>query len=440
MKETKGRILFIGYTVPPMMSAQGLSNLYNIKYLSEFGWEVDVLTISSSTNSPRFDKSSIEMLPKSVRIFRTYPGLHKIYYNIIKPKSNISKNKAISKKGSLSIIREKVLNIVLNLMMPDAVIFWYPFAVLQGIKLINKYNYDILISSGPPYTTHLIGHTLKKLGDLHWIMVCGDPWVFAPTRYKHKTIRFCIEHKLEEHLLKSAGAIAVTTEETGKNYLENYPFLTDAKVNVIPMGVDYSEFKNVTPKKSEKFRILYSGSLYKNQEIEPFLDALKLIYATEELKDQIEVILVGNIEDNYIGLISKKGLKEKISVKGFVPPKKVPSLIMGADILLYFGAMGGLQLGSKLFYYIAAKRPILCIRGDERDPSLKILQGLNRGVMLDNKKEEIYSGIISLYNLYQKQELDETFDLREIHDFSWENRVKILDGILDRFSCRKAQV
>lgn len=429
----KGKILFIGHAVPPMVSARGISNLYHIKYLSEFGWELDVLTISPSPNSPQFDKSSIGMLPTSARIFRTYPGLHKIYHNIIKPRNNISKSKgkAIIKKGSLSILKGKVLKIISNIMIPDAIIFWYPFAVLQGLKLINKFKYDVLISSGPPFTSYLIGYTLKRIGILHWIMVCGDPWVFKFT-YKHKGVRFWIDHKLEEIFLKSADAITVTTNETKENYLKNYPFLIDSKITVIPNGVDYEDFDNDSIEKSEKFRILYTGTIYKNQQIKPFLDALKLIYDKEELKEQIEVVFVGNIDDEYIELIANMGLKEKIRVKGFISPKKIPSLIMGADLLLFFGAMGGLQVAGKVFYYIAAKRPILCIKGGERDPSLKILQGLNRGVIVDNEKDKIYSEIIGLYNLYRKQELDKTYDLREIPDFSWENRVKILDEISER--------
>jgi glycosyltransferase involved in cell wall biosynthesis len=430
LKKTKGKVLFIGHTIPPLMSAQGLCNLYHIKYLSEFGWELDVLTTSPSPNSPQFDKSSIAMLPPSARIFRTYPGLHKIYYNIIKPKTNISKDKTITKKCSLSISK-KILKVISNIMIPDATIFWYPFAVVQGLKMINKHKYDVLISYSSPVTCHFIGYTLKKLGNLHWIMACSDPWVFKFT-YKRKGVRFWIDHKLEEIFLKSADAITVTTNETKENYLKNYPFLIDSKVNVIQNGVDYDEFENVSVEKSEKFRILLAGTINPNQCIEPFLDALKRVYEKEELKEQIEVVFVGNIDDEYIELIANKGLKERINVKGFISPKKIPSLIMGADVLFLFGARGGLQLASKIFYYIAARRPILYIKGDERDPVLKILQGLNRGVIVDNEKDNIYSGIIRLYNLYQEQELDKIFDLREIPDFSWRNSVEKLDKICER--------
>jgi hypothetical protein len=92
---------------------------------------------------------------------------------------------------------------------------------------------------------------------------------------------------------------------------------------------------------------------------------------------------------------------------------KIPSLLIGADVLLFLGPHGELQVPGKLFEYIAAQRPILCIKGDERDPSLRILQSLNRGVIVDNEKENIFSGVIRLYNLYRKQELEKIFDLRE---------------------------
>lgn len=440
IKKTKGRILFIALAFPPLLGARSISNFYHTWYLDEFGWKLDVLTISPSSKYPMFDKSLIGMIPTSARIFRTYPGMHKIYHNIIKSNSDSGSSDGAINSGTRSNkkfkkyyldISKKILNFISELIIPDPTIFWYPFAILRGLKLINKNKYDVLISSGPPFTTHLIGYTLKKIGILHWIIDYGDPWVFEPT-YKHNNIRFWIERKLEESFLKSADAITVTAEETKENYLKNYPFLIDSKVNVIPNGVDYEDFNNVLVEKSKKFRILYTGTIYKNQHIEPFLDALKRIYEKEELKEQVEVVFVGNLDDECLELIADKGLKERISFKGFISPKKIPSLIMGADILLYFGAMGGLQLAGKVFYYIAARRPILCIKGDERDPSLKILQGLNRGVIVDNEKEKIYSEIIGLYNLYQEQELDKIFNLREIPDFSWENRVKIVDKICER--------
>lgn len=200
------------------------------------------------------------------------------------------------------------------------------------------------------------------------------------------------------------------------------------------MGADYDLFKGAQIEKSEKFRILYAGTFCAIRNIEPFLDAVKLFYEERKLKTDAEILFAGNVDGNTMKLIEDKHLHDKIQLLGYLPHDKIPPLLTGADVLLFWGNQGGLQLPGKLFEYVAARRPILCIKGDEKDPSLRILKDLNRAIMVDNRKGNIYSEIIRLYNLYQKQELDRAFDLREIPGFSWESRVEVLDGICERLT------
>ena len=426
----KGKILLVSWSVPPIMGSHSLRVIQFLKYLHEFGWRLDVLTIAPTSYFPYLDRSSVKILPDSIKIFRVYPGFfskiyHKKCHHISKYNFNNRKNKIFKKilENSKYIILETNINWLLD---------WGPFAGIKGFKLVKRHNYDVLISSGFAIF-HLIAYMIKKTKKkIPWIIDYGDPWVFDPTyKDKHTKIKFLIDHWLEQRILKSADVITVTTEETRKNYLENYPFLEKEKVKVIPMGVDYDVFKKIQAERSEKFRILYTGSIYPTRDIKPFLDALKLLYEDKEMKENIEVLFVGNIEDKYKELVIGMGLEDVISFGGFVPYEKSLSLIMGADVLLSFGNKGGLQVPGKLFDYVGSKRPILWIKGDERDPALRYLEGLNRAIIVNNKSEEIYSKILTLYNHYKKQELEKTFNLEEMPAFSWKDRVKILDEICE---------
>jgi glycosyltransferase involved in cell wall biosynthesis len=429
----KGKILLISWAVPPIMGSHGRRVIHFLKYLQEFGWELDVLTVSPSSNFPLFDSGSVKNLPNSVKIFRVYSGFFsKVYYNsTISSRCNFNNRKNRIFKEMFKKILEKLKIIIFGMSM-YRLFDWSPFAIIKGVKLITRYNYDVLISSGLS-DPHLIAYTIKKMKrKIPWIIDYGDPWVFESTyRDEHTKINFLIEHWLEQRILKSANVITVTTEETKKNYLVNYPFLEKENVKVIPMGVDYNVFKKIQAERSEKFRILYTGSIYPTRDIKPFLDAIKLLSEHKEMKENIEVLFVGNIEDKYKEFVIDIGLEDVMSFGGFVPYEKSLSLIMGADVLLSFGNKGGLQVPGKLFDYVGSKRPILWIKGDKRDPALHYIEGLNRAIIADNVSKDIHSKILMLYNLYKKQELEKNFDLEELPAFSWKDRVKILNELCE---------
>jgi glycosyltransferase involved in cell wall biosynthesis len=430
----KGRILYVSYQTPPHGGARGIRILHIIKYLSDFGWKLDVLTISPSINSSFYDPGLVNKLPSSATLFRTYPGVfRKLYQNRIRIRATSEESET---DGIIEDIKKQISGLAMEsiekisgVAIPDIMIEWCPFALLRGIKLVRQNKYDVLISSAFPYTSHLIAFTIKKISNLPWIVEYSDPWVFEPSR-KQAGIRFRLEYALEKRVLKSADVLVITTEETKRNYLKNYPFLNQEKVVVMPAGADYDDFSNLMPAKSNRFRILYTGRMYKVQDIKPFLVAIKkLVMEDAESKRNMEVLFVGNIERKYKDLIEEEGLEDIISVRDFVPLKEALSLTIGADIFLFLGNKGGLQVPSRLFYYLAAGRPILYIKGDDKDPSLRFLTSLNRGHIVGNNPEEISSAIITLYNLYKKYQLEEAFDLSPLPEISWENRIKILDEI-----------
>ncbi len=427
----KGRILLIAFSVPPLSSAHGLRVLYFIKYLAKFGWKLDVLTVQPSKNVPFYDTLSCRKLPKSARIYRTYAGFHRIYYDrigSIVSNHREARGKKTAFHSASGFFKENAWLYLSHLLIPDASISWYPFGLIQGIKLVRRNKYDILISSGPPFTSHLIAYTLKRFTRLPWIVDYGDPWVYEPS-YKHSNIRFWIERWLEQRLLISSSRVVVTTEETKSNYLQNYSFLDAKKVNVIPIGVDYDDFKDVAVEKSNKFRIVYAGSILKTYNVTPFLEALKRMNSSD-IGENIEVIFIGGIRDEYKEAAKNAGLNYLVSFRPFVPPKKLPSLTTGADMLLLFGHRGGLQVpGGKLFHYIAARRPILYLKESDKDESIALIKYLNRGVVVDNDASTIYHEIKRLYILHREQRLEQKFNLSGVQGFSWESRVEKLSEL-----------
>src|SRR5678815_614782 len=62
------------------------------------------------------------------------------------------------------------------LLVGDAYLGWIPPATLAGLKATRGHRVRHLLSSGPPWTCHLVGLLLSRITGLPWIAHFRDPW------------------------------------------------------------------------------------------------------------------------------------------------------------------------------------------------------------------------------------------------------------------------
>jgi len=421
------KVLFISWTVPPIMGSHGRRVINMLKNMDSFGWKLDVLTISSNLNYPFYDIESIKKIPKSIRIFRVNSGLlAKFYYNFNK---NIKNNKFDNEIDLL----ENLIRMLKFFISESNILYlldWTPHAILKGYCLFRKNQYDILISSGLEQAP-IIAYVLKLFDKrIPWIIDYGDPWVFSPT-YKddHTKFKFIVDRWLEKQILKSANLVIVTTEETKNSYLKNYRFLDGKNICVIPMGIDLDVFYNFKPIYSNKFRILYTGSIYPTQDIAPFLAAIRLLIRDTLLVEKIEILFIGNIDEKYKELININNFEKFFLFKKFLPYDEIIPLIKGADILLGFGAKGGLQVPGKLFDYLASCRPILWIKGDDNDPALNFILDSSHVTVTNNMPCCIYNSLLLLIKNHKAADSDEKICINNLSNLSWYSRMYALNNL-----------
>ena len=66
--------------------------------------------------------------------------------------------------------------------MPDlAVGTWLPFALPRALSLARKGDFDVVLTTSPPQSAHLVGLALARRG-LPWIAELRDGWTFEPPR------------------------------------------------------------------------------------------------------------------------------------------------------------------------------------------------------------------------------------------------------------------
>ena len=436
----KGKLLICAYYFPPIGTPRSYRWREFVTHLSSKGWKIDVLTIDTSNKHPNYDSKLLDNLPTEVRIFRTYPGIMHHFSSLLLSKRNAITSKAKQSNNyeftspdtqtsfrqtigrSLFRIFEKSLRTVF---IPDEAVTWLPFAILKGRKLTKENSYDVIISSGFPFTCHIVGFFLKQAsGGKPWIADYGDPWVNNPSFALPKWRSF-IDKEIESRILNSVNKIIVNTDRTKDHYLNLYPFLKSEDIKVITQGFSKEGFHEVSPEITDKFRIVYTGVFYKDRE--PFILFDALTHVKEIWKD-LEVIIAGNItKDEYKKYAENKGLSEIVRFIGFVPQKKALSFQKGASVLLLIGNRGGIQVPGKIYEYFASKRPILSITIDKYDIASTFVNRFKRGISVENDSEKLSESIIYLYNLWKNKRLESEFNLEDVDEFCWDRLAEKLE-------------
>jgi len=415
----KNRILIIAPSFVPKGSSQVEQAVNLVKYLNKLQWNIAVLTLSteSLTNLGRiWDDSLLKKLPNSVKIFRTFPGIVSALIANFKEKKNTLTNQ--------ELINYSIKNLYLKIMVPDHRVEWLPFAVYKGIKIINSINPKLILTLSGPFSAHLVGYILKKLFRIPWIAFYSDPWVDAPDRIvKVGKFRQFIEKTMERKILKTTDKVIVVTSAINQIYLKNYPFIKD-KIKVIPLGFDPEDFQSSSFVKFSKFTIIYAGTLLKKyaglRDPIPFLKALCLLLDEKKITSKdLQIIFLGNLDEEYKKTIQELKLQEIVSFRGWVESSKSLQYMKSAHVLILFGNVGRLQIPAKLYQYIGAQRPILMIKKEKQSLESEIIREINRGLIVDNDPISIKNALLKLYNWYKENKLDTRFNLEYVDKYSW---------------------
>ena len=398
------RALIIIYYWPPAGGPGVQRWLKFVTYFKEFGIE-PVVFIPDNPHYPLQDKSIVSEIPEGIEIIR-FPikepyGFAKIFS---KKKTNQVSSGIITNKNQ-SVLEKLLLWIRGNFFIPDARIGWVKPAVGFLKEYLAKNDMDIVISSGPPHSLHLIGMALKEELGIKWVADFRDPWT---TIHYHQSLRLNKraqkKHlKLESKVLNNSDLVVVTSARTKKEFQK----ITSVPIEVISNGYDILE--KIEPNLDAQFSIAHIGSLLTNRN--PAL----LWEVFSELKDEnkafskdLLIKLVGVVSEDVLKSIAAFGLTENYKTLGYVSHQEAIQIQHDAQVLLLV-EMDSPETKSiipgKLFEYVAANRPILAIGPDGSDVE-GILKETNAGVYFTyTEKEKLKNQLQFYYEAYLKANL-----------------------------------
>ncbi len=390
------RILLISYYFPPCGGAAVQRWLKWLPELVGAGFEVTVLTTEGGDH-PVQDVSLLKEIPPKVRVLRSgTPSLSKFWKLLFGKKSELPHG-SLDLEAGASPLKKALVWARLNLVIPDARKIWNPSALRHATRFLRENPVDLVITTGPPHSTHLVGLKLKQRHNVRWVADWRDPWSNIYYLKLNPPSKFSLnqQRRLEQKVAKSADLnIAVS------NHLASQLPAKNTKViysGFQPFPVSEAE------EKSSRYRIKYVGNLTEGQRFE---EAVRLIQNALSGKD-FELRFVGTALSQNQRKFLADNLPGHHSISGFLPHQQALAEIANSELLLllinYYDGFQGM-LTSKLFEYIGSGNRILCLgpRGGEAE---ELINKHGLGACFDVAETAFASAMLkSLYDTWEASE------------------------------------
>ena len=360
----------VAFHFPPHSGGSGIQRTLKFaSYLPQFGWAPVVLSAHRRAFAASGDDQLAD-IPAEVAVHRAFA---------------LDTSRHLSFKGRYPGF----------LALPDRWVSWLAGAVPAGLKLIRKQRPDVIWSTYPIATAHLIGLALHRLSGIPWVADMRDP--MSDNYYPLDPFLHRIFRRIEDKVINSCSAVVCTTAGAVAAYRARFPHLPASHFTLIENGYDEADFARaeqdrVPAPPSARFRLVHSGVIYPLER-----DPIPLFQALAALQQQgalapanFELVLRASGHDAFIaGQLREYGIGDLVTLAPPLPYRAALADMLGADALLLLQAANcNHQVPAKLYEYLRARRPILACTDAAGDTAAALrTAGVDTIVALDSKNE-----------------------------------------------------
>ena len=246
-----------------------------------------------------------------------------------------------------------------RLLVPDENVTWNLTAIPAAIRLVRSEGIDVVITTSPPRSVHLVGAAAKKATGVRWVADLRDSLIAHPHR-RSDTVLARAKERTSERVARvvagSADAIVAVSDAIAAEMAGLEP---SGPVSTIANGSDFDDFAGLEYRRGSRFRITHAGSFFGKRDPRPFLTALH-----ESGLDAV-ARFVGDFRSADRDWAETHGLGDRLELVPYAPRRVSLELQRDSDALLLLipeaGGRGKGVLSGKVFEYLAAERPILAV-------------------------------------------------------------------------------
>jgi glycosyltransferase involved in cell wall biosynthesis len=434
------KVLIISYYWPPS-GGSGVQRWVKFsKYLPSLGWKPIIYT-PENPELLATDHSLEKEIPSEVEVIRR-PILepYGLWRKISGSKAGADKTKAEVNpiNSQEKTISQKLSMFVRgNFFIPDPRFLW----IIPSADFLKKYlkdhPVDLIVSTGPPHSMHLIAEKVAHATGIPWIADFRDPWT-KMFYFKHLSLTKLsekIHERLEKKVLDRANCVVAVSPLVQ----EEFKAMTKTNVELITNGYDEDDF-DFEPQPDGNFNITHTGLFASDGNPSSLWTVLASLCKSETgFKDALRIRLCGKTDSQIIASIKDAGLGENLVDLGYcdhmtaVKEQKEASLLI---LPLRKEPEYKATLPGKLFEYLASERPVLGI-GQTDGAMATILEETKTGMTYDWEDQSAMTRYIKLcWQLHLEGKLD--VESEDIEKYSRRSTAVQMARLMDK-CCRPSK-
>jgi glycosyltransferase involved in cell wall biosynthesis len=376
-----------------------------VKYLPDFGIQ-PIVYIPENPTYPIVDEQLVAEVSKDVIIVKQkIKEPYRLAAFFSKKNTQKISSGIIPNRKKQGFIERLLLWVRGNLFIPDARVLWVKPAVAFLETYMKEHSIDVLITTGPPHSLHLIGLALQEKVGVKWVADFRDPWT---TIGYHKDLNLSPKaeqkHKqLERTVLQKADLILVTSPTTQKEFQA----ITLQPIEVITNGYDTEKIDKQPL--DEKFTLAHIGSLLSERNPKILWKVLQeLCNEHPQFKADFQLKLIGKVSQEVLDSLQEFHLIDHLINLGYLSHLEAVIEQRKSQVLLLI-EIDRLDtrciIPGKLFEYMVSERPIIGI-GPKDSDFAALLKETNTGVFFEyTEQERLKALLLSYYHLYLEKNL-----------------------------------
>ena len=423
------KVLIVTYYWPPAGGSGVQRWLKFVKYLHQFNIEPIVYT-ADNPNYAIIDETLQNEVPNTVEILKQPIKEPNNFLSLFRSKKQ--QTSAGFLDANPSFLGKIIQYIRANFFIPDARKYWIKPSVNFLSEYLLKNKIDVIITTGPPHSLHLIGLQLKQKLGVKWVADFRDPWTdidyFHQLPLTNKTIKK--HEQLEREVASSADCILVVGKTMKENYLK-----FNKNIEIITNGFDDSEAVKKVELDS-KFSFVHIGMMNADRNPRTLWKVLsEIIIENKSFANDFQLELIGKCANEVLESIIENRLMSNLEMINYISHNEVITFQKSAQVLLLVvndvPSAKGIITG-KIFEYLQANRPILAIAPTDGDLA-EVINTTNSGNIVDfEDADTLKKTILELYNAYKNHSL--VIDSKNIEQYHRKNLTKQLAKIIETTS------
>jgi len=368
--QPRQRILFISYSFPPQAEVGGQRIAGLCKYLAELGAEPIVLTVQE-----RFCESVDRTVPQpsAVRVERT-----EVRSTVVDVYKALQSWRSGGLRGSKAPRpqapqRERMFwrrQALAALQIPDRDRGWYRPALRRAKELLEHESIGVVVSSGPPWTSHLIARRLKATYGVTWLADFRDPWAYSVVQEDWPPWRQWLDRRLEASCIHESDLVICNTDRLREFFVRTYAGVSPQNFVTLTNGFDDPTPEISGEKRSDGRRlVVHLGDIYGDRRIDTFCRAVTELWKQGRVDlATLRITFVGRIEPALLAAALQSlpagPPREVVEFRPRVDWLEAQKLLKDADLLLLFPHESELQVPAKFYEYLRSGKPIFVVASD----------------------------------------------------------------------------